>query len=284
MLSAEQKQGFWNTGCITVGAAVTAAQLAALRGDLSLWVEESRQHREPYGAMLDGRPRFDLEPGHDEAHPALRRVASPSELSSAYLEVLETSAMTDMVAELIGPDVRLHHCKINCKLPGSATAVKWHQDFTFDPHSNDDLITALLFLDDVTVESGPLLVAPGSHRGPLLSLWHGGRFTGAVDAATAAGFEAAAVRQVGPAGSVCLMHARLAHASAANRSGRPRTLFIAAMAAADAIPLAANAVPSIHAGRILRGREPGRIRSIGFETEGPEVPSGASFFDQQAGR
>ena len=51
-----------------------------------------------------------------------------------------------MVADLIGPDVKLHHTKINSKLPGSATAVKWHQDFPFTPHSNDSLITALLMV------------------------------------------------------------------------------------------------------------------------------------------
>ena len=72
------------------------------------------------------------------------------------------SAMTDMVAELIGPSVKLHHTKINAKQPGSATEVKWHQDFPFTPHSNSDLITALLMVDEVTPENGPLEVQPGS--------------------------------------------------------------------------------------------------------------------------
>ncbi len=282
-LTAERKQSFWDYGCITVEDAVTSGQLDAMRSAFSAWVEESRGHLAPFGEMLDGRPRFDLEPGHSPEHPALRRVASPSELSPAYLETLETGRMIDMVAELIGPDIRLHHSKINSKLPATATAVKWHQDFTFDPHSNDDLITALLFLDDVTEENGPLLVAPGSHKGPLLSLWRDGCFTGTVEAAAAARFQGQAVRQTGPAGSVCLMHSRLAHASSANWSSEPRTLFIAAIAAADAVPLAANAVPSRHGGLLLRGREPGRIRSAAFEMEMPEVPLGASFFVQQAG-
>ena len=49
------------------------------------------------------------------------------------------------------------------------------------------------------------------------------------------------------------------------------------------MPLAPSAVPSIHGGRIVRGREPSRIRSTAFDMEAPEIPSGASFFDQQAG-
>jgi len=55
--------------------------------------------------------------------------------------------MVDMVADLIGPNVRYHHSKINSKLPGAATHVKWHQDFPFTPHTNSDMVTALLMVD-----------------------------------------------------------------------------------------------------------------------------------------
>jgi hypothetical protein len=92
--------------------------------------------------------------------------------------------MVAAVADLIGPNVKLHHTKINSKLPRTPTKVDWHQDFPFTPHSNDDLVTALLMVDDVTDDNGPLEVLPGSHKGPIESLWHDGRFTGAVDRAT----------------------------------------------------------------------------------------------------
>ncbi len=281
-LSEEQRHRFWQDGFLTLPNAVTEDALASMRADFARWVEESRKHDTAFGQMMDGRPRFDIEPGHRADRPALRRVASPTELSATFLEVLQTSSMTDRISELIGPNLRFHHSKINSKLPGTATTVKWHQDFTFDPHSNDDLITALLFLDDVSKANGPLLVAPGSHKGPLLSLWQEGQFTGKVAEAEAERLQQQAVQQIGPAGSVCLMHARTAHASGANHSDQPRTLFIAAVAAADAVPLSTNAVPSKHQGLILRGEEPGRIRSTAFEMEIPEVPKGASFFVQQA--
>ncbi len=282
-LNAEQIDAFWAQGCVTLPDAVSAEQLVALKADLAGWVEDSRAHITAFGEMLDGRPRFDVEPGHSAEQPALRRVASTTELSENYLAVVQNSSMIDMIAELIGPDLRFHHSKVNSKLPGAATVVKWHQDFTFDPHSNDDMITALLFLDDVTEENGPLRIVPGSHRGPLYTLWQEGIFTGTVDEAAAVDLQGRAHSMTGPAGSVCLMHVRLAHSSSANLSDAPRSLFIAAIAAADALPLAPCAVPSVHGGMILRGREPGRIRSIEFEMEIPEVPEGASFFVQQAG-
>jgi hypothetical protein len=280
-LTQDQIDAFWAAGCLTLPGAVRPKQLAALRADLNHWIEESRHHDAAFGETLDHRPRFDVEPGHDALHPALRRVASPTELSPAYLEALRDSPMIEMLAKLIGPNLRLHHSKVNSKLPGAATAVKWHQDFTFDPHSNDDVVTCLLFLDNVTLDNGPLMTAPGSHTGPLISLWQEGRFTGAMNAEASARFEAQAVTNTGPAGSVCFMHSRLAHASSANLTDKPRSLFIAAIAAADAVPLAPNAVPSIHEGMMLRGTDPGRIRSVSFEMEAPEIPKGASFFEQQ---
>jgi hypothetical protein len=108
-------------------------------------------------------------------------------------------------------------------------------------------------------------------------------FTGAVADEIAAVCERDAVDCPGPAGSLCLMHTRMLHASSENRGDRPRTLYIATLTAADAVPLAPCAVPSRYAGQILRGRDPGRIRSIAFDMEVPEIPAGASFFEQQAG-
>ena len=282
-LSPDQLAAFDRDGAIVVKDAVTPARLATLRSEFDHWVSESRAHKSAYGQICDGRPRFDLDDDHRPDHPSLRRIASPTDISETYASVAFDSAMTDMAADILGPDVRFHHAKVNSKLPNTKTVVKWHQDFPFDPHSNDDTLTALLFLDDVTVENGPLMIAPGSHRGPLLSHFQNGVFTGAVSDDSAAAFERAARLCTGPAGAVCLMHSRVAHASTANRSDAPRTLYIVTYAAADAAPLSPVAVPSPDQGRIVRGKEPGRIRSMGFEIETPVIPKGASFFVQQAG-
>jgi hypothetical protein len=74
-----------------------------------------------------------------------------------------------------------------------------------------------------------------------------------------------------------LMHSRLAHASSASLTDKPRGLFIAA----NAVPLGPIAVRSIHAGIMPRVSDPGQIRSIPFEMEAPEIPKGGSFFEQQ---
>ena len=283
MLSEAQKSEFWENGVTVIESAYSAADLEPLRQQHQRWIDESRQHAGPFGEMLDGRARFDVEPGHAKESPALRRVASPEEVSQAYLDLLQRGPMIEAVADLLGADLRFHHAKLNSKLPGSGTVVKWHQDFTFDPHSNDDCITAMLFLDDITHDIGPARVVPGSHRGPLHSLWHEGVFTGAVANEVAARCESEAIECLGPAGSLCLMHTRALHASSKNLTAGPRTLYIATLTSADAIPLVPCAVPSRYSGSIVHGRDPGRIRSIAFAMENPEIPAGASFFNQQAG-
>ncbi|MDQ7250614.1 phytanoyl-CoA dioxygenase family protein [Dongia sedimenti] len=281
-LTEAQKEFFWTHGYLMAPDAVTPAELAALRHDFNDWVEESRGKTQNYGVMIDGRPRFDLEPGHSASQPALRRINSPVEVSQAFHDVMADSRMTDYVADLIGPNVKFHHSKVNSKLPGAATKVKWHQDFPFTPHSNDDLVTALLLLDDMTEENGALEVLAGSHRGDLHSLWHNGVFTGSIEERVADDMQRRAALCLGSAGSVCLMHTRLAHGSKPNLSKLSRTLFICVYSAEDAVPLVPNPVPSALEGLVVRGARTGRVRSKDFALQLPQKPAQASFFAQQA--
>lgn len=281
-LNQDQIDQFWRDGFLVVEDVVEPNLLKSLQDDFTAWVDESREHSENYGDTMDGRPRFDLEPGHRPDKPGLRRVNAPVEVSHAYFEAMTSSRMTDCVADLIGPNVKFHHSKINSKQPGGGTAVKWHQDFPFTPHSNDDVVTALLMVDDVTDDNGPLEVVAGSHKGPIHGLWHDGVFTGAIADAAADDCQSKAVRCLGPAGSVCLMHTRLLHGSAPNLSENPRTLFICVYSAEDAIPISPNPMPTEFQGLIVKGEQTNRVRSIPYEIDLPQLPTTASFFDQQA--
>ena len=281
-LSQEQKDFFWDNGYLVMPDAVNKVMLTELQRVFHGWVEQSRQHDVNWGETIDGKPRFHLEAGHTKALPRLLRVNAPVEISRIYFDAMADSPMTDYVASLIGPDVKLHHTKINSKQSGSETAVKWHQDFGFTPHSNDSVVAALLMIDEVTEQNGPLEVSPGSHRGPIHGLWHDGIFTGAINAEIAARCASKAVTCTGSAGSVCLMHTRLLHGSAANQSDAPRTLFISVYSADDAIPLSPSPMPNRYEGMTVRGQPQGRVRSIDFCVDLPQLPETASFFDQQA--
>ncbi len=282
MLSRDQIERFWRDGYLMAEAALTTAQLAALRAEIEGWVAESRAHAAPFGPeTIDGRPRFDMGQEHCAERPALRRVNNPSDISDVYLDVVRNAPVVDMVADLIGAHVKFHHCKINLKLPGSHTEVGYHQDFAYTPHTNDDIVTALLMLDDVTAENGCLMVAPGSHRGPVYTLFDREIFTGFIEAEVSANLKRDEVPVTGRAGSVCLMHTRLAHGSAANRSTRPRGLYICVYSAADAFPLARNPMANPNEGMIVRGLKTRVARLTEAMIELPEQPKTASFFSVQ---
>ena len=282
MLSQEQIDRFRRDGYLVAENAVTPVQLEGLKASVRGWVQESRAHREPFGEpTLDGRARFDVGEEHCSERPALRRVNNPSEIDAHFNAVMRDSAMVEMVAALIGPAVKYHHCKINLKLPGSKTRVGYHQDFCYTPHTNDDIVTALLMLDDVTEENGCLMVVPGSHTGPLYSLFDGATFTGFLDPKEEQTLRKGEVSVTGKAGDVCLMHTRVVHGSAENRSERERGLFICVYTAADAFPLARNPMPSTLEGTMVRGERSRVARLMQADIELPEQPKLTSFFTVQ---
>ena len=281
ILSSGQIGEFEAIGYTVAPNAVTDAKLAALRDQYAGWLDESRQHGRGYGSTVDNKPRFDLDSTHSAADPALWRVNNPVEVSSSYYDVMADSAMTDMVTDLIGPDVKFHHSKINTKPPRSDADVKFHQDFTGTPHSNTDVVTAMLFLDDMTPENGCMKLVAGSHREGIHSVWDGDRFTAMAAPEVEADCEARAERILGPAGSVCLMSTLTLHGSEPNRSDRPRGLFICVYAAADAVPLCESIVKSRLEGMIVRGKPSRWARLEALAVELLEIYPDASFREVQ---
>ncbi|MFL2791063.1 MAG: hypothetical protein ACJZ8V_00095 [Paracoccaceae bacterium] len=105
--------------------AISKTQLNALRNQLDAWVEESKDFSESFGEQMDGRPRFDIEPyTHNKDNSALRRIASPVEVSQTYLDVTRDNAALDLIAHIYNPNIKLVGTKVNLKLPGSGTVCK----------------------------------------------------------------------------------------------------------------------------------------------------------------
>ena len=281
VLTQAQVEQYHRDGYIVASGAATPANFKALTAELDSWVEESRAHGKNYGETLIGSPRFDLEPGHSAEKPKLRRVNNPAEISDAYRAAAFDGPLGDMAAALLGPDVKFLQCKINLKLPGTATRVDYHQDFSYVPYTNDDALTALVMLDDMTRENGCLMVVPGSHREGQVSLWQDGRYTGKVSAEKEAECRRRSVPITGKAGDVCLMHTLLLHGSEPNASKAPRRLFICGYSAADAFPLMRTSLPNRLQGTMVRGKPTRHARLREGAVELPEEFSQTSFFQLQ---
>ena len=280
MLDAADRVLFREQGYLHVPGVVSPAELAAMRAALDGWIEESRSHDKNWGDTPDGKARFDLEAGHSAERPKLRRVANPADVSEAYRDYLWNGRVADLVAELIGPDVKFHHCKLNIKLPGMATRVDWHQDHPYDPHTNDDMLAALTLLDDTTEENGCIRVVPGSHR-ERHSLFRDGVFVGKVDDDLAERFEEESVPITGRAGDVLFMHTWCMHGSAPNLSDWPRRMLICDYTAADAFWITPPMVPSIYSGRVIRGKPSPVARLKDAVLEIPPHYEADSFFTVQ---
>lgn len=182
---------------------------------------------------------YDLEPTHSAAEPRVRRIKKPNLVHPVFAEFMHSPRLLAVLSALLGPSgVRLHTSKLNLKAPEYGSPVEWHQDWAFYPHTNDDLLAVGVLLDDATEENGPLLVLPGSHRGPTYD-HHGpdGFFCGAIDPARDRLDFAAALPVIAPAGSCSFHHVRAVHGSAQNRSPHSRNLLLYEFGAADAFPL-----------------------------------------------
>jgi hypothetical protein len=226
---------------------------------------------------------FDVDEGHGPGNIRLRRIKTPTKVHAAYRALLTGVRVLDAVESLIGPDIRLFGGKINMKLAGSSESVEWHQDWSYYPHTNDAVLAVGVLLDDCGPENGPLLVLPGTHRGPVLS--HetaAGVFCGAIDPALIDRDLAKAVPIMGAAGTVSLHHARLIHGSAANRSARPRRMMFIPYAAADAWPLLGTSWDAYCAG-IVRGKptKAPRLEPVPVRLPLPMPAQAGSIFEIQ---
>ena len=181
---------------------------------------------------------LDLEQSHTPERPRVRRIKHPHKVDPFYWELARHPRVMDILARLLGPDIRMHKGgKINIKAGGHGAPVEWHQDWAFYPHTNDDVLAIGLLLDDVGSENAPLLVLPGTHTGPTYDHHSDGAFCGAMDPAACGLDFSKAVALTGTAGSMTIHHARLVHGSEMNRSGRQRRLLLNEYTAADAWPL-----------------------------------------------
>jgi ectoine hydroxylase-related dioxygenase (phytanoyl-CoA dioxygenase family) len=231
MLSREQVETYREQGYLLVEDVIEGELLERLRRATHEMIDRSR-------SVTASDAVFDLDEGHSAERPRLTRIKQPHLNVPGFDEVLHAPKVKAALQALLGPAVRLQTTKLNTKAPGGGAAVEWHQDWAFYPHTNDDLLAVGLMLEDVDEANGPLMVIPGTHKGPVLSHAVNGVFAGAIDPADPLFEREKAVTLTGRAGSMTVHHVRLLHGSAPNMSDRARLICFFELAAADAWPLA----------------------------------------------
>ncbi len=248
-LTADQIESYERDGYVVVKDVLTGAEMAELRAAADFFAEQA----------LHLKADSDVIELDDAAHladgpPLIRRLKSPHTNHEAFAKALAHPDVLDIVEDLVGPDIRWIHTKLNAKHSGGSALAEWHTDWGYYPHTNDSVLELGIAIDPSTEASGCMLVVPGSHTGPALDHSQNGRFIGAVQVGVVDPADVVAV-EVMP-GDVSLHHVRLLHGSGPNRTAQQRRLLLHGYAAVDAWPIMARSQPADWPEwdeRILRG-------------------------------
>ncbi|HUK08949.1 MAG TPA: phytanoyl-CoA dioxygenase family protein [Stellaceae bacterium] len=264
VLSEAQREQYFRDGFLILQNYVPPAWIARLQAALADLLERSR-------SVSKTDDVFVLEEGHSAATPRLHRVTSPQDRHPFFWEFFADPVMTDLAADVVGPDVKFHHAKLNVKSEMGTRGFKWHQDIQAWPHTDYSPVTIGVYINGCEASQGPISFMRGTHEGPLFSLYDAdGNFVIRVsdkDVATLQDREV--VPAVGGPGTTTLLNCRTVHGSAENRSTKARPLLLPVYSSADSFPYTANPIPSPHSGDIVRGK-PARWAS--FDTRPCEVP------------
>src|SRR2546425_2085273 len=250
VLTQAQREQYFSEGFLYLERAISDEWIARLRAATEELVERSRK-------VTQSDAIFDLEPKHRPDAPRLRRVSNPVEQHPVFWDYCLKSVLPDIVADLVGPDVKFHHSKLNFKWAQGGEEVKWHYDISFWPHTNYSPLTVGTYLYDCGMEQGPLAVLPKSHLlDPMLSQYDGkGNWTGCLSAADVARLDTSkTVYLTGPAGSLTIHNCRTLHSSPRNESDLGRPLLLNTMTSADAFPYTVNPIKPKHDQFMLRGK------------------------------
>ncbi len=264
VLTEAQRLQYFRDGFLILPDYVPGAWIARQKAALAELMERSR-------AVTQTDEIFILEDGHSAAMPRLHRITSPQDRHPTFWEFFTDPVMTELAADVVGPDVKFHHAKLNVKSEMGTRGFKWHQDIQGWPHTDFSPVTFGIYIDGCDADQGPIAFMRGTHEGPLFSMYDDtGKFVVCVsdrDLESLQGKEI--VPAIGGPGTVVLLNCRTVHGSVENRSTKARPLLLPVYSSADSFPYTTNAIPSPHQGDIVRGK-PALFAS--FDTTPCQVP------------
>lgn len=254
-LSDEQIDQYRNEGFVVVERLFNADDLARVDATIRRMTEQAL-------AGGDFSKVLELEPEPVDGKRVPRRIFSPYDQDETFRALAHDPRLLDKIESIIGGDFNLQHSKLNMKPAKVGSVVEWHQDMAYFPHTNDDLVTTLIYLDEATEENGCLQVLPRHHTHYFDHSGPDGRFAGMITESLA---DFGKPRSLpAPAGSAIFMHCITPHASLPNRSSRPRRTLIYEYRANDAFPIYYGEMTNLAEAkfRMVRGR-PARFARFG---------------------
>jgi ectoine hydroxylase-related dioxygenase (phytanoyl-CoA dioxygenase family) len=218
VVSAAQARQYDEQGFFVLDGALDPAAVAAL----TRAIDPFERHQEEALRATEGGRFFIARAGeitfttHLVRHSPLLRQFTASPL------------LTDVCADLIGPDVRLYWDQAVYKKPGTTSPFPWHQDNGYAFVEPQQYLTFWVALTDATEDNGCPWVVPGLHR--LGTLAHAYSDIGFVCLRD----PAAALPVPVSAGSIVVFSSLTPHSTGPNRTAGVRKAYIVQYAPAGA--------------------------------------------------
>jgi phytanoyl-CoA hydroxylase len=278
MLTKAQIEEYNDVGAIVVHDVLTSAEVRTLSEVTDGFVDRAR-------GLTGHTDIYDLEDSHTAENPRVRRIKAAHLHDPAYAALTRHPKIIAVLQSLWGPHIRFDAAKLNMKCAGFGAPVEWHQDWAFYPHTNDSLAAVGVMFDDMAIENGPLMIIPGSHKGPTFDHHADGIFCGAMDPANRDVDFGKAIALTGNAGSITVHHVRAVHGSAPNVSDRDRRLLLFQFRAADAWPILGfpGGIENFDALMVAGQSQQPRLAPAPIRLPLPPATSQGSLYENQKG-
>jgi len=170
MLTEEQKQFYAENGYVLVRGLLSPDEAAAYR-------QETHDLAQRLSATRDIGAGWGSAKEVTDKPTQLLHCHDVQVQSAAFTRLLVDERLAGVAADIIGPNVQLHHTKMFIKPPEKGAPFPMHQDAPFFPHENHSMIAAIIHFDDAPLEKGCVRVVPGSHKLGMLphiaeGSWH----------------------------------------------------------------------------------------------------------------
>lgn len=271
----EQIEQYHNEGFIVVERLFDADDMARVDATIRKMTDDAL-------AAGDYSKILELEPQPVDGQRVPRRIFNPYDQHETFRELANDPRLLDRIESLIGGNFNLQHSKLNMKPAKVGSAVEWHQDMAYFPHTNDDLVTTLIHLDEATEENGCLQVLPRHHTHYFDHAGPDGRFAGMITENLSDFGKPKSLPA--PAGSVIFMHCITPHASLPNKSNRARRTLIYEYRANDALPIYYGEMTNLAEAKFrpVRGKPARFARFGGPSPLIPNVGKYASLYELQS--
>jgi len=160
VLNPEQIADFHRDGFFLFPEAFSAEEMK----DILAWTEEAQNLPETPGRHM----MYFEESLKDQGKRILQRLENIYPFHDGFQKLFDSERLKGAVSDLFGEPSILFKDKINFKLPGG-DGFKWHQDQQAGWWDYAPLfITALVCIDEMTPDNGPLSIAAGYHSKGLV--------------------------------------------------------------------------------------------------------------------